>query len=55
MRPVTIKFNGTEYVVETKFHGMTVRGFGHTETQACKDMLRACEAVAGPYLLLVIA
>jgi hypothetical protein len=47
MRPVKIIFNGVEYVAETRVLGMIVRGFGHTETHACRDMLRACRQFPG--------
>ena len=42
MRAVTIIFNGIEWVAETRVIGMTIRGFGDTQTHACKDLLRAC-------------
>ena len=42
MRAVTIIFNGIEWVAEARLIGMTIRGFGDTQTHACKDLLRAC-------------
>ena len=42
MRAVTIIFNGIEWVAETRLIGMTIRGFGDTQTHAYKDLLRAC-------------
>jgi hypothetical protein len=45
MLAVTIIFNGIEWVAETQCFGITIRGFGHTETHACKDLLRACRLI----------
>ena len=39
-RPVTIKFNGTEYVAETRVQGMILRGFGSTQEEALKQLWR---------------
>ena len=47
MLAVTIIFNGVEWVTETRCFGITIRGFGHTQTHACKDLLRAYRCISG--------
>jgi hypothetical protein len=47
MCAVTMIFNGIEWAAETRLSGMTIRGFGDTQTHACKDLLRACKLFPG--------
>jgi hypothetical protein len=47
MLAVTIIFNEIESLAETRCFGIIIRGFGHTQTHACKDLLRARRCISG--------
>lgn len=47
MLAVTIIYNGVEWVAAAHWSGITMRGFGHTQTHACKDLLLAYRLITG--------